>query len=124
MTLKVCNTKQDASQELAISNYIKSIDGSEHPGKERLRVTLDDFKVTGPHGSHQCLVFHPLGLTYTEYRNVFPERAVNKEVLRVTLLMVLLGLDFMHLAGVVHTGMNSFFVVCLPANSSFRYFAE
>lgn len=124
MTLKVCSTGQDASQELAISNYIKSIDGSEHPGKERLRVALDHFEIMGPHGSHQCLVFPPLGLTYTEYRNVFPERALNKDVLQVTLLMVLLGLDFMHLAGVVHTGMRLLFVDCPPANNSLGYFTK
>ncbi|EEU37263.1 uncharacterized protein NECHADRAFT_92250 [Fusarium vanettenii 77-13-4] len=99
-TVWLCrDLRQDAAQELAISNHIKAIDGSEHPGKEILRVALDKFKVTGPHGSHQCLVFAPLGLTYTDYRNLFPQRSLPKDVLRVTLLMVLLGVDFMHLAG-------------------------
>ncbi|UPK91555.1 hypothetical protein LCI18_002490 [Fusarium solani-melongenae] len=102
VTLKVCNTGQESTQELAISNHIKAIDGSEHPGKKILRVALDDFKIKGPHGSHQCLVFPTLGLTYTDYRNLFPQRSLPKDVLRVTLFMVLLGLDFMHLAGVVH----------------------
>lgn len=106
MTLKVCTTTHEATQEVTISNYIKAIDGSEHPGKERLRVTLDDFKLAGPYGSHQCLVFPTLGLTYTDYRNIFPGRVLNKDILRVTLLMVLLGLDFLHLAGVVHTGIG------------------
>ncbi|RSL49691.1 hypothetical protein CEP54_012286 [Fusarium duplospermum] len=107
VTLKVCTTGQGATQELAISNHIKAIDGSEHPGKGILRVALYDFKIMGPHGSHQCLVFPTLGLTYTEYRNLFPERSLPKEVLRVTLLMILLGLDFMHKAGVVHTDIQS-----------------
>ncbi|KAI8722690.1 Protein kinase domain-containing protein [Fusarium sp. LHS14.1] len=87
VTLKVCT----------------AIDGSEHPGKDILRVSLDDFKVAGPHGSHQCLVFPTLGLTYTDYRNLFPQRSLPKDVLRVTLLMALLGVDFMHQAGVMHT---------------------
>ncbi|KAJ4203446.1 hypothetical protein NW759_015122 [Fusarium solani] len=103
VTLKVCTTGQDAAQELAISNHIKAIDGSEHPGKDILRVALDDFEVTGPQGSRQCLVFAPLGLTFTDYRNLFPQRSLPKEVFRVTLLMALLGVDFIHLAGVVHT---------------------
>lgn len=105
VTLKVSTTGQDATQELAISDHIKAIDGLEHTGKGILRVALDDFKVTGPQGSHQCLIFAPLGLTFTDYRNLFPQRSLPKDVLRVTLLMVLLGVDFMHLAGVVHTGV-------------------
>ncbi|RTE81737.1 hypothetical protein BHE90_003733 [Fusarium euwallaceae] len=105
VTLKVCTTGQGATQELAISNHIKAIDGSEHPGKDRLRVALDDFNIIGPHGSHQCLVFPTVGMTYMDYQNLFPQRSIPKGVLRVTLLMILLGLDFTHQAGVVHTGM-------------------
>ncbi|KAH7237314.1 kinase-like domain-containing protein [Fusarium solani] len=101
VTLKVCTTGQDTAQGLVISNHIKAIDGSEHPGKNILRVALDDFKVTGPQGSHQCPVFAPLGLTFTDYRNLFPQRSLPKDILRVTLLMVLLGVDFMHQAGVL-----------------------
>ena len=121
VTLKVCTTGQDATQEVAISNHIKAIDGAEHPGKERLRVALDDFKIVGPHGSHQCLVFPTIGLTYTDYRDIFPGRALNKDVLQVTLLMVLLGLDFMHLAGVVHTGISVCGAESPPANNSLRH---
>ncbi|KAM6524265.1 hypothetical protein FSOLCH5_004867 [Fusarium solani] len=106
VTLKVCTTGQDTAQGLVISNHIKAIDGSEHPGKNILRVALDDFKVTGPQGSHQCPVFAPLGLTFTDYRNLFPQRSLPKDILRVTLLMVLLGVDFMHQAGVVHTDIS------------------
>ncbi|RSL85834.1 hypothetical protein CDV31_016493 [Fusarium ambrosium] len=103
VTLKVCTTGQGATQELAISNHIKAIDGSEHPGKDRLRVALDDFNIIGPHGSHQCLVFPTVGMTYMDYQNLFPQQSIPKGVLRVTLLMILLGLDFTHQAGVVHT---------------------
>lgn len=72
-----------------------------------LRLVQDDFQVAGPHGMHQCLVFDPLGLTFTQFRNKFPNRALNKELLQQTLQLILFGLDFLHQADVVHTGLSS-----------------
>ncbi|OAP54361.1 non-specific serine/threonine protein kinase [Fonsecaea erecta] len=105
LTLKVCITGEDATNELAISRHIKSID-AEHPGAARLRVVLNDFQIRGPHGSHRCLLFTPLGLTYTDFRNQLPEKALSKDLLQQSLLMILLGLDFLHQAGVVHTDIS------------------
>ncbi|KAH3921525.1 hypothetical protein HBH64_040840 [Parastagonospora nodorum] len=105
LTLKVCILQQGATKvnnEVAISRHLKSID-AEHPGKDLLRLVLDDFQITGPHGMHKCLLFAPLGLSYTDFRNLFPEKGLNKELLQQTLQLVLLGLDFLHQAGVVHT---------------------
>lgn len=96
LTLKVCIADEDAQNEVVISNHIKSIH-AEHPGKERLRQVLDNFQIRGP-----------LGLTCTDFRSLFPENALNVHLLRQSLLMVLLGLDFLHQAGVVHTGMSHF----------------
>ncbi|CCF39117.1 protein kinase [Colletotrichum higginsianum] len=104
-SLKVCITGEDSSNEAAVSQRIQSID-AEHPGKERLRVALDTFQVAGPHGSHRCMVFAPLGLTYTTFRNLFPNNALNKDILQQSLLMVLLGLDFLHQVGIVHTDLS------------------
>ncbi|KAI1843698.1 hypothetical protein JX266_010144 [Neoarthrinium moseri] len=108
LTLKVCIGEQDATEvnnEVVISQHIKAID-AEHPGKQLLRLTLDDFKINGPHGTHQCLVFHPLGMSFSKFRNLFPENGLNKELLQQTLQLVLLGLDFLHQAGVVHTDIS------------------
>ncbi|KAH6630146.1 kinase-like domain-containing protein [Chaetomium sp. MPI-SDFR-AT-0129] len=71
-----------------------------------LRLVLDEFRITGPHGTHQCLVFAPLGMSFTKFRNLFPERGLEKVLLQQTLLLVLLGLDFLHQAGVVHTDIS------------------
>lgn len=109
LTLKVCTTQDTANvnNELAVSRHIASIEAAEHPGKQLLRVTRDDFQVVGAHGTHQCLVFNPLGLTFTKFRNKFPDKAFNKKLLQQTLQLVLLGLDFLHQANVVHTGSSS-----------------
>ncbi|KAF2621538.1 kinase-like protein [Macroventuria anomochaeta] len=91
LTLKVCITQKSANKvdnEVAISPYLKSID-AEHPGKDLLRLVLDDFQITGPYGMHQCLLFALLGLSYT------------------TSEIFLLGLDFLHQADVVHTAKHN-----------------
>ena len=103
-TLKVCTTGDDSSNEVTVSGLVRSID-AEHPGKARLRVALDTFQIKGPYGSHQCLLFAPLGLTYTKFRTLFPNNALNKDLLQQSLLMILLGLDFLHQAGIIHTGI-------------------
>ncbi|KAF1739729.1 Serine/threonine-protein kinase SRPK [Beauveria bassiana] len=104
-TMKICITGQGIDNEVKISEQISSVI-AEHPGRERLRMVLDNFKVAGPHGSHECLIFAPLGLTYTDFRTLFPERGLSKEILQQTLAMLILALDFLHQIGVVHTGVN------------------
>ncbi|KAI4749956.1 protein kinase [Aureobasidium sp. EXF-12344] len=108
VTLKICITGQAATSEVAISHHIRSIE-ADHPGLERIRVALDDFEVEGPSGSHQCLIYTPLGMNYTEFRNRISGQAFSAELLQQSLLMVLLGLDLLHQAGVVHTGQSTRF---------------
>lgn len=121
LTLKICIVGQDATKmdnEVVISKYLKSVD-AEYPGKQLLRLVLDDFQITGPHGTHQCLIFNPLGISFSKFRTFFPEKGLNEELLQQTLQLVLLGLDFLHQAGVVHTGMFHFVVpLSLPADSN------
>ena len=54
---------------------------------------------------YQCLLLTPLSLTYNDFRSLFPEKALPKILLQQTLLMVLMGLDFLYQAGVVHAGL-------------------
>ncbi|OAL34925.1 hypothetical protein AYO20_05886 [Fonsecaea nubica] len=107
VTLKVCIIGEDATQELVISRHIKSID-TDHPGKGKLRVSLDDFHIRGPCGSHQCLVFETLGPTLTSLRDLFDDRALPKKLLQKFLFVIVTALDFMHQAGVVHTGLSPY----------------
>jgi hypothetical protein len=110
LTLKVCIAGKNTStvdNEVSISRHLSSID-AEHPGKEILRLVLDDFQITGPHETHLCLLFRPLGITFTKFRNLFPGKVLDKSLLHQTLQLVLMGLDFLHQAGVIHTGLFRF----------------
>lgn len=106
LTLKICIIGEDARNELEVSRHVSSIEAEHHPGKAGLRLVLRNFQITGPHGTHQCLLFTPLGLTYTEFRTLFREKGLDKDLLQQSLLLVLLGLDFLHQVGVVHTGSS------------------
>ncbi|KIV83206.1 hypothetical protein PV11_05253 [Exophiala sideris] len=113
LTLKVCITGEEADNELAISRHLKSQDAyvdlinAEHPGKERVRMVLDDFEIEGPHGFHRCLLFTPIGQTYFAFQTYeCPNRTLTKEAVQVSLLRILEGLDFMHQTGVVHTDLT------------------
>jgi hypothetical protein len=76
----------------------------EHPGKDFLRLTVDDFQLHRPNRSHLCLLFKPLGLNFTQLRSWFPEHSLLKQLVQHSLQILLVGLDFLHYAGVVHTG--------------------
>ncbi|SPQ26008.1 b1b38639-ff8f-442c-80ee-ddf63355fa02 [Thermothielavioides terrestris] len=99
-------TSQEGNNEVAVSRYLESIDAAGHPGKQLLRLVLDEFQIEGPQGTHQCLLFAPLGMSFTKFRNLFPDRGLDKVLLQQTLQLVLLGLDFLHQAGVVHTDLS------------------
>jgi serine/threonine protein kinase len=94
----------EPGNESAVSDCLKSTDTAGHPGKNVLRLVLDHFQLAGPHGTHHFLLFEPLGISLTEYRNRFPRNPLPENLLQHLLRLVLVGLDFLHQAGVVHTG--------------------
>lgn len=111
LTFKVCTVDRQsavasqAENEAAISRYINDV-GTEHPGIRYMRLMIDEFSIKGPCGTHRCLIFDPLGMTLTDLRNLTPKKALEKGHLQQSLQLVLLALDLLHQAGVVHTGMN------------------
>lgn len=47
---------------------------------------------------------YTLGLNLSRLRSRFPENSIPKQLVQHTLQILLIGLDFLHQAGVVHTG--------------------
>ncbi|KAK7398405.1 hypothetical protein QQX98_012223 [Neonectria punicea] len=110
-TLKVCinrpssDPSSQADTEAAVSEILSQVNEADHPGKHFLRLIVDDFTVNGPHGPHRCFIYKALGMNMTDFRNKFPEKTINKDVLVKTYHVLLIGLDLLHQAGVVHTGI-------------------
>lgn len=93
-----------ASQEIAVAEYLKTAPVQEHSGKRSVRTALDSFTLNGPHGLHKCLIYKPEGMTFTELRNYLPENRLPKRMLQTSVQLLLIALDYLHRNSVVHTG--------------------
>ena len=67
-------------------------------------MVLDSFQVDGPHGTHKCLVYQPLGMSFTEFRNLLPQKRFEKRMLQHSMQLLCIALDYLHKNKVVHTG--------------------
>ncbi|ETS73402.1 hypothetical protein PFICI_15007 [Pestalotiopsis fici W106-1] len=94
------------NNEIAVSQHIRAIDPDGHPGRDFLRLVLDDFQIKGPHGLHRCLLLDPLGMSLANFANFYQKGWLTTELLQLSLVNVLAGLDFLHQAGVVHTDLS------------------
>ncbi|KAL3458913.1 kinase-like domain-containing protein [Aspergillus heterothallicus] len=104
-TLKVCTSGQRPGSEIAVSTLLTN--AQEHPGKKMVRTVLDSIKVSGPSGNHTCLVYQPLGMSFTEFQQLLPEKTLPKELAQRTVQLILIALVFLHENGVVHTDIST-----------------
>ncbi|KAK2757610.1 hypothetical protein FQN54_004579 [Arachnomyces sp. PD_36] len=113
LTLKVCvRTKQlhpvkpASDHEITVSNHLQSF-SFDHPGKSMIRTVLDSFEIPGPNGHHKCLLYQPLGMSYTEFLKLHPKCMFAKELVQRSAQLLLLTLDYLHQCHVVHTDISS-----------------
>ncbi|KAL7938035.1 protein kinase [Trichoderma chlorosporum] len=107
--VKVCTLTRDgaqASQELAVAEYLKTAPVQEHPGRRGVRTALDSFTLYGPHGAHTCLVYAPQGMTFTELQEYLPENKVPKRMLQASVQVLLIAIDYLHKNSIVHTDIS------------------
>ena len=87
-------------------------------GSILVRHALDDFQVTSDDNSHsyQCLVHPPLAMSLFELRNRAAGKVFPENLLKPTLIHILLALDFLHTdAQVIHTGKIILMLLALSA---------
>ncbi|KAM3440382.1 hypothetical protein NHJ13734_003321 [Beauveria thailandica] len=80
--------------------------------KAFVRGILDSFEIPGPKGLHTCLVYNPLGMTFTELRNRMPEGRFEPRMLQGALQILLISLDYLHKNSVVHTDISPNNLLC------------
>ncbi|KGO77439.1 hypothetical protein PITC_048120 [Penicillium italicum] len=101
-TLKICIRGQRPDQEIAVSDHLKK--ASDHFGKRLVRLVLDSFDISGPCGNHTCLVYQPLGMSFTELQRLCPDSKLPEDLLQKSVQLTLISLAFVHENDVVHTG--------------------
>ncbi|KAB8262384.1 kinase-like domain-containing protein [Aspergillus pseudonomiae] len=86
-----------AEREIQVYEHLKSLK-SGHTGTVLVRTVLDKFHLSSTDGSHfyQCLVHPPLGMSLYELRNRCPRKVFPENLLKPTLIHILLALDFLH----------------------------
>lgn len=93
---------QSTDRELKVYKHLAAVQTS-HPGRVLIRELHDSFDIQGPYGKHNCLVLQPMYMTILEMMRLNP-KPFDLPLLKMTVKRLLLALDFLHTAEVVHTG--------------------
>lgn len=107
--LKVGTCKKGLSmtKEAQVLDYLKSRD-SVHDGRSWVRNACDIFQIDVPGGSHTCLVYEPLGISLSERIDLQPTKRLELPIVKLVTYCLLLGIDYLHTSGVIHTGKYPF----------------
>jgi len=82
----------------------EQLDLIQHPGEDLVRRVLDSFEITSPNGNHKCILYQPLGMSFTEYLRLLPQNRFPKELAQRSIQLLLIALDYLHQCYIVHTG--------------------
>ncbi|KAG4428245.1 hypothetical protein IFR05_016273 [Cadophora sp. M221] len=79
-----------------------------HPGYKFVREALELIKIPRPGGEHACLVQKPMWESMESLRDQLPDGVLSEELLRCTLRLLFLALDYMHTeCNLVHTDIKA-----------------
>ncbi|KFY27916.1 hypothetical protein V493_03243 [Pseudogymnoascus sp. VKM F-4281 (FW-2241)] len=84
--------------ELSILQHLSTADPS-HPGFPFIPQLRDHFEITGPNGTHVCLVLDPMGETLSGFTTLWDPTIVPTPVAKRFTWQLLLALDYAHAAG-------------------------
>jgi serine/threonine protein kinase len=101
--LKVHINTLHHNQELQVYRHLAGID-VEHPGRQHVRQLKNSFKLKGPCGEHDVFIMTPLGMSLRTLQEMQGTGVFPKTLVTSALSQVLLGLNFLHEAEVIHTG--------------------
>lgn len=76
-------------------------------GRSWVREACDTFRINVPGSSHTCLVYEPLGTSLLERIDLQPAKRLKMPLVKVATYCLLLGIDYLHSSGVIHTGKYS-----------------
>ncbi|KAL4791054.1 kinase-like domain-containing protein [Aspergillus venezuelensis] len=105
VALKIGQAETDSSsaEEKEIYDRLAKSEPGSHPGRDQYLPLLDDFQFQGPNGTHQALVYEPMGASVTEVKDVlFADGPFPLWTAKSILWQTVLGLDFMLSHDIVH----------------------
>ncbi|ORY35357.1 kinase-like domain-containing protein [Naematelia encephala] len=97
---------ETALDEIQLLSRVVSSSGS-HPGRSHVVGLIDNFRHTGPNGSHVCMVFEVLGENLLGLIKRYQHRGVPQHIVKQIAKQVLLGLDYLHTeCRIIHTDLK------------------
>lgn len=112
-SLKILASDVSTNSEAGILRHLEQHNPSNfvQDGRQFVVKLLDDFKIEGPNGTHQCIVTEVLGPSLTSGTElVYGEERFPIGVAKRLVSEVLRGVEFLHSKGVIHGGKSP----CLP----------
>lgn len=103
LVLKVHVRTRRQLPEIEISKHLSAVHDA-HGGEKYVRLVLGSFEVPGPDGVHPCLLCPPAGIDIRDYIRCLEGDPLPENLLRPALRFVLIALDYLHQAKVIHTG--------------------
>ncbi|KAL4808589.1 protein kinase [Aspergillus unguis] len=97
-----------AEGEIRVYEHLQGLQSS-HTGSILVRTMLDKFYLSSSDGSksYQCLIHPPLGMSLFELRNRTRGKVFPENLLKPTVIHILLALDFLHTGGgVIHSDIQ------------------
>ncbi|GKZ78393.1 hypothetical protein AnigIFM56816_001951 [Aspergillus niger] len=105
LILKVHVRSRRQLPEVQISKHLKALH-EKHVGEKYVRLVLDSFEIKGHHGVHPCILYPPAGIDILDYMQCLEGGALPENLLRVTIRFMLIALDYLHGANVIHTDIQ------------------
>ncbi|KAI9039616.1 uncharacterized protein KD926_009208 [Aspergillus affinis] len=107
IALKIYITSSKENQEVRVQEHLSRIK-SDHPGSSLVRKMIDKFELTGPSGTHQCVVHEPLLTSLLHFQATLDPSSLPEDLLKGALQQLLLALVYLHSeAHVVHTDIQA-----------------
>ena len=104
VSLKVIAARcSERSLEAKVLNHIHRND-CHHPDRRFVSSLLDEFSVTGPNGTHRCLVGEVLGPSVLDVKESHECELLPLGIARRVTVQLAMGLAAIHSCGVVHGG--------------------
>lgn len=100
------NFTETAKDEIQILKAVRDTDPND-PKRAKTVQLLNDFKITGPNGTHVCMVFEVLGSNLLKLIIKSQYRGIPYENVRTIIRQVLEGLDYLHTkCQIIHTDVK------------------
>ncbi|PGH11807.1 CMGC/SRPK protein kinase [Polytolypa hystricis UAMH7299] len=100
------SSEEEETTELEVCQALSS-GNQDHPGRRHVLGFFDHFTIDGPNGSHRCIVSEPVGCSAGKSKDEYAPWMFPPNAARSMAAQVLLGLDYIHSCGVVHSDLHS-----------------